>query len=94
MIKIIGIRGIIGVLTLFVMLLSCNRPKDIIGEPYFAAPKDFFVIDDQFKVSPKEVNFEVQKDSFAFKLSHRVNWYINIRGLESGATKSFAGSSK
>jgi hypothetical protein len=83
--------GLIGLLLIILLVISCHRREDIIGPEYVSAPSDFYIIKDSFEVNSSTVNFETSTDYFKAEFSSRVNWFITIKGLKSGAIKKISG---
>ncbi len=84
----------ISILSLCLAFTSCKRSLEvgeIYGSEYKPAPSDFSVQGDSIGSSGEQVDFSVEKLNFEATFSHEVSWYLEIKGISSGATKNFEG---
>ncbi len=85
-------RSFIGALLIGVALIGCKKPEHFIGKEYKEASPNLSVA--YFESDLDEVDFA--KDSIAFigEFSEKVSWYINLKGLSSGAIRTLEGLSE
>ncbi|MFM7024259.1 MAG: hypothetical protein ACKOXB_14905 [Flavobacteriales bacterium] len=73
---------------------SCKRVTDPIGPEYKIPSADFAMLAPFAAVNPS-VNFSInESEVFTAEFSEEVTWKITLKGLSSGATKSYNGFSK
>ncbi len=79
--------------TLFVLLagaMACKKDQDYSG-PEVAAAKEGFALTKEFAASSQVVNFQSEKLSFSADFNQKVSWDLQVKGLSSGAVKSYKG---
>lgn len=85
--QLLAILFCIGVVT------SCKRAKDPIGPEYKIPSANFKFLSD-FTATIPAVNFSINEtESFTAEFSEEVTWKITLKGLSSGASKTFNGFS-
>jgi hypothetical protein len=93
--KTVGSRGIhVMVLTLAILTMSvkCKHSNEYIGPEYKLVPEGFTV--SGFVTNPAPaVNFLTDSVKFVSNFSSRVTWFIDLKGLSSGAQKRLTGVS-
>lgn len=85
---------LIAILVCFAFIASCKRVNDPIG-PEYKIPSSSFELLTDFAAINASVNFSIDEtESFTATFSEEVTWNITIKGMSSGAVKSYDGFSK
>ncbi len=86
------------VLLCIVALASCKRVNDPIGPEYKIPSSSFELFNNSyFKATILEPNFSIDpsdQETFEAEFSEEVTWKITLKGLKSGAVKTYNGFSK
>lgn len=72
-------------------LCQCRKKEqEYIGPLYVPAPAGFTVTGNRFQAGYPDINFQSHTQFFIASFSAEVQWYITIRGSESGAVKKLS----
>ena len=70
--------------------IACKRTAEAVGPAYYSAPAGFTPI---LNIPDSTINFKVKSLAPSNNLGSKVTWTLTYKGLTSGATKTFSGSS-
>jgi hypothetical protein len=85
---------IIGLVVATIVFFSCKREKkEFIGPELGIASSNFQIVD-AFVISDEAIDFGTDSNWFKATFNEHVSWEVNVKGLQSKATKTFKGTSK
>jgi hypothetical protein len=82
---------------LFLGMIACTKSEDkesFIGPQDITTPTNFKVENDSLYAAFPLVSFSENKQFFLARFSHKVKWILEIKGLQSGASKTIEGISQ